>query len=99
MSERYTLLSAASATGAGVSINSPASNCIFSVAGTFGGASVGLQMLGPDGVTWITLKDQVGAIEFTSADAIFVSLPIGTYRATVTGGTGVSLYAQLARAS
>lgn len=98
MSDTYKLLAAAASNGAAMDVSSRG-NFVFSVAGLFGGASVGLQMLGPDGVTWITLKDHVGAIALTSADAIFVSLPIGTYRATVTGGTGVSLFAQLARAS
>lgn len=88
------LLVAAAATGSTVTVETPGDWC-FSVAGTFGGATIGLQKLGPDGTTWISLKDSAGAIALTSADALVVSLAAGSYRATVTGGTGVSVSASL----
>lgn len=89
-----TLLSAASATGAPQVLQRGTDFC-FAVNGTFGGATVGLQMLGPDGVNYIGIKDGAGAIAFTAADATIVSLPAGTYRATITGGAGVSVFATL----
>jgi len=94
----FTLLSAGAATGAAVPMHL-AGDYIFSVAGTFGGATVGIDMLGPDGSTWIALNDASGAIAITAAGAIGVSLPIGSYRASITGGAGVSVYAVLARAT
>ncbi|BBF92843.1 hypothetical protein [Blastochloris tepida] len=90
------LLSAASATSSGVPCQRSGRYC-FSVAGTFGGATVGLQMLGPDGATWISVEDDSGAIAITSARARLVYLPAGTFRATITGGDGVSLHARLDR--
>jgi hypothetical protein len=88
------LLSGASATGAANTIQLGGDFC-FDVAGTFGGASVGLEMLGPDNVTWIAVRDTAGAVAFTAAGAVIVSIPAGTYRATITGGSGVSLSARL----
>lgn len=96
MSASFKLLTAASATGAGVDVTEPG-EYVFSAAGTFGGASVGLSMLGPDGLTWIPLKDSAGVMALTSADAVIVSLPVGTYRGTITGGAGVSMHASLAK--
>lgn len=91
-----TLLSSASATGAEQVSQRPGRYC-FAVAGTFGGATVGLQMLGPDGATWIDIEDDAGAIAIASAKARLIALPAGRYRATITGGAGVSLSATLAR--
>ena len=51
------------------------------VVGT-GGATVGLQRLGPDSVTWLP----VGTAGATSSSAS-VYLGLGTYRGVVTGGT------------
>lgn len=65
MSDTYKLLAAAASNGAVMDVSSRG-DFVFSVAGLFGGASVGLQMLGFGGVTWITLKDQVGAIAVTA---------------------------------
>lgn len=89
-----TLLSAASATGSGV-IVAHGGDYVFLVAGTFGGTSVGLQILGPDGVTWISIEDSAGAIAVTSAKAVYMTLPAGTYRATITGGTSPEISAEL----
>lgn len=94
MQTNVSLLTAAAATGAANSINFGGDFC-FDVAGTFGGATVGLEMLGPDNTTWIAVRDTAGPVAFTAAGAVIVTLPAGTYRATITGGTGVSLSARL----
>lgn len=88
------LISAASATGAAVPVAFGGDYC-FAAAGTFGGCTVGLDMLGPDGVTWIAVRDSSGAIALTSAGAVIVSIPAGSYRASITGGSGVSMSASL----
>ena len=90
----YQLLAAASATGAAVAVDVPGDYC-FAVNGTFGGATVGLDMMGPDGVNWMAVKDAIGAIGLTAAGALIVTLPIGSYRATIAGGSGVSVTANL----
>lgn len=88
------LLIAASATGASTRVDFDG-DYLFDVAGTFGGATVGLQLLGPGGSTWIDVRDGTGVLAFTSAGAVLVSLPAGTVRAMITGGTGVALSARL----
>ena len=88
------LLSASSATGASTPIAFGGDYC-FAAAGTFGGTTVGLDMLGPDGATWIAVRDSAGAIALTAAGAVIVSLPAGSYRASITGGAGVSMSATL----
>jgi hypothetical protein len=88
------LLAAASATGA----SSPVAfggEYVFDAAGTFGGATIGLEMLGADGTTWIALRDDAGAVALTAASAVLLRLPAGRYRASVTGGSGVSVSARL----
>lgn len=90
----HSLLAAASATGAGVAVGTPGDWC-FTGFGTFGGASLGLDKLASDGTTWIALKDSAGAIALTAADTVIVSLAAGTYRARITGGSGVSITASL----
>lgn len=91
-----TLLSGSSATGSS-QVSALSGRYCFAVAGTFGGATVGLQMLGPDGATWINIEDDSGALAISSERAVAVLLPAGSFRASVTGGTGVSLYATLNR--
>lgn len=88
------LLSAASATGPSTHVAIGDDYC-FDAAGTFGGATVGLEMLGADGATWIAVRDSAGPVAFTAAGAVIVALPAGQYRATITGGTGVSIHARL----
>lgn len=85
------LLSNASATG--TAKQWPGGRGTFSVAGTFGGATVSLELLGPDGSTWIaagtdTTKTAAGAGNF--------DLPPGQIRASVTGGAPSGLYATAA---
>lgn len=87
----YQLLTNASATGSPVT-GVVSGEYIFGVAGTFGGATVGLSYLGPDGVTYIALPDT----DLTAAGAVVVRVGAGaTIKATVTGGTPSGLYANL----
>lgn len=62
------------------------------VIGTFGGASLQLQMMGPNGSTWVAVGSAITAAGVATHD-----LPNGNYRMTVTGGTPSGLYAALAR--
>jgi len=62
----------------------------FTVIATFGGGNVGLDQLGPDGVTWLAT---LTALTVNSATA--VSLPPGQFRVSV--ATATAVYAQLAR--
>lgn len=88
------LLSASSVTGEPVDVGF-SGNFVFVVAGTFGGGTVGLELLGPDDATWISIDDVNGPISMVAAGAIYASLPAGIYRATITGATGASLFAKL----
>lgn len=88
---RVELLTAASSTGAGRTWNGGAG--AFMVAGTLGGATVSLQVLGPDGATWIAVGDEAS---FDSAGICGFSLPPGQIRAAVSGGSPSGLYASAA---
>lgn len=75
-----------------------------SVSATFGGGSVALQQLGPDGTTYLDIKDHFNnagtAVEltigsFASAGVFVLDLPAGTYKFTITTATAV--YASIAR--
>lgn len=86
------LLSNESATGG--SKPWPGGRGTFSVAGTFGGATATLEMLGPDGATWFavgtdTTKTQAGAGNF--------DLPPCLLRVALTGGTPSGMYARADR--
>ena len=83
------LLSNASATGSAASW--PGGYGVFSAAGTFGGATVTLQFLGPDGSTWIAVGVDT---TITSAGGGVFALPPGQIRAAVSGGSPSGLYAQ-----
>lgn len=63
---------------------------IFSVVGTFGGATVSLQFLGPDGATLVTAG---GNTTLTAPGAGVFYLPPCQIQATVTGGSPSALYA------
>jgi len=64
----------------------------FSVAGTFDGATVSLEFLGPDGTTAIAAGTSTTV---TAAAGASFALPPGRIRASVTGGTSpTGLYAQ-----
>jgi hypothetical protein len=82
-----TLLTAASATGAGVAW--PGGAGVMFVGGTFGGATAALQW-SDDGSTWWALG---AGYSLTAAGLIQFNLPSGQIRASITGGSGVSLNA------
>jgi len=85
------LLANAAATGAAMTW-SGGDGCFLAV-GSFGGATVSLQVLGPDRTTWI----DVGASTTLSAQGVATyRLPPGQIRAAVTGGTPSGLYAKAA---
>lgn len=86
------LLSNASATGSAVNWAGGKGN--FAVVGTFSGATVKLQALGPDGTTYIDVPNA----SLTAAGMALFELPAGQVKAVVTGGTSPSgLYAKAAR--
>jgi hypothetical protein len=85
---RVDLLSNASATGSDVTW--PGGRGSFIVAGTFGGATVKLQLLGPDGSTYI---DAGSYTTLTAAGIGNFDLPQGKIRANVSGGSPSGLYA------
>lgn len=62
---------------------------MFSVAGTFGGATVKLQFLGPDAATWIDAGIET---TLTTAGGALFELPQGLIRCAVSGGTPSGLY-------
>lgn len=86
MSVALTLLNAVAALGSSAAFNvQNGGDFMYAVAGTFGGATVTLETLGPDGSTWISLGT---AAAMTTAGLCVVSLPPGRYRATAAGGAG-----------
>lgn len=65
----------------------------FNAVGTFGGATVKLQILGPDDATYVDIP----TASHTTPSVIGVYLPAGgTVKAVVTGGAPANLYASLA---
>lgn len=84
-----TLMNAAGATSAQFAW--PGGQGVFIVDGTFGGGTVTLQFVGPDGSTLITAG---AATTFTANGAGVFYLPQCKIQATVTGATGASLYAK-----
>ena len=83
------LLSNASATGSAAQWGGGTG--VFSVCGTFSGATVSLQFLGPDGSTYIDVGTDT---MLTSNGAGGFVLPPGKIRAYISGGTPSGLYAQ-----
>lgn len=77
-----TLLENASATGSAVQWGG--GRGVVCVVATFGGGSVTLQYLGPDGSTWLT-----AATAFTANGLASFELPPGRIRAAVATATGV----------
>jgi hypothetical protein len=55
-----------------------------SVEATFGGGNVQLQLLGPDGSTWLAVGRAITSNGFSSQ-----ALPPGQYRIAITTATGV----------
>lgn len=82
MAERIVLLDNAGAMGAAKQW--PGGAGVFTVTGTFGGATVKLQQLGPDGTTWLDIAG--GDVTLTAAGQGGFVLPAGAIRAAVTGG-------------
>jgi hypothetical protein len=62
------------------------------VVATFGGGSVKLQVLGPDGSTYLSVSS---GTDFTAAGYATVNLPFGTYRWTI--ATASAVYAEVNR--
>lgn len=84
----YVLLSNASATGSAVEVQG--GSYIWSTQGTFSGATLTLQALGPDGSTYM----DVAAI--TAAGAVAVNIGDGTsMRVAVAGGPPSGIYSTL----
>lgn len=88
MSVRLDLLSNVAATGSAQAW--PGGVGSFLVAGTFTGATVSLEVLGPDGSTYIAVSANT---TLTAAGGGNFMLPQSTIRASVTGGTPSALYA------
>lgn len=86
------LLVNAAATSA--SLQWPGGQGVFSAVGTFGGATLSLQFMGPDGSTWI---DAGVGTTLTAAGAGIFFLPPSPIRCTVTGGSPSGLYARAQR--
>lgn len=63
----------------------------FAVDGTFGGATVTLQMLSPDGSSYIAVPNTA----LTTEGMVTVDLPSNSYRALVASGTPSALFAFL----
>lgn len=83
MAERIILLDNAGATG--TAKQWPGGAGVFTVTGTFGGATVKLQQLGPDGTTWLDISG--GDATLTAPGQGGFVLPEGRIRASVSGGT------------
>jgi len=91
----YALLSNASATGAAVNIRG--GQYTFSAEGTIGGATIALQVQSPNG-TWETVSVFSNSAVLTTAlpyALTGIDLPAGNVRASITGGAGVSVSANL----
>lgn len=85
------LLSNASATGDPVTI-SRSGEFVVAVDGTFDGATVALELLSPDGSSWIAITDG----DLTAEGSFVVFLGAGSkVRAAVSGGTPSALYASI----
>jgi hypothetical protein len=56
---------------------------------TFGGGSAKLQMLGPDGISWLSVS---AATDFAAAGYAVIDLPPGQYRITILTATAVYVF-------
>lgn len=92
LSAAVDLLQGASATGPAVTW--PGGKGMLTAAGTFGGCTLVLQILGPDDSTWLAVN---AATSLSAPGAGVFDLPQGQIRAAVSGGTPGSLYARAAR--
>lgn len=89
MTKRVVLLDNGSETGA--AMRWPGGPGVFSAVGSFNGATVKLQHLGPDGATWLDISG--GACDFQSNGQGGFVLPQGSIRAAVTGGSPSAIHA------
>jgi hypothetical protein len=86
-----TLLSNTAVSGSPV-IVSTGGSYMYGISGTFGGVSSKLQMLGPDGTTYV----DVPTTTLTAAGYVKVDIPAGaTVKSVLTGGTPSAMYATL----
>lgn len=81
-------------TATGKLYDCPGGICVFAAAGTFNGATVNLQLLGPDGVTLLTAGT---ATTLTASGMGVAYLPPCQLQATVTGGPPAGLFVTIAR--
>ena len=75
-------------------VDCPGGIMVFAVAGTFGGATVKLQILGPDGSTLI---DAGAGTTFTAPAMGVAYLPPCQLQATIVGGAPSGIFATIAR--
>lgn len=78
------------ASSSGAPVYWPGGVGVFAVVGTFGGATVTLEFLGPDGATYIAAGSNT---TLTAAGAGVFYLPQTMIEAIVSGGTPSGLYA------
>lgn len=86
------LIDNAAVTGPAVAV-APGRYC-YAVDGTFGGATVALKMLGPDGTNYIGVGDDAA---LTAEGAVLVDLPACSVRAEISGGSPANIHASLER--
>ena len=86
--KRLTLLSNAAATGDWM--DWPGGIGTFAVVGTFGGATITLEFLGPDGTTAVAIGGETTLLANGVANA---EIAAGKVRAAVSGGTPSGIYA------
>lgn len=85
---RVDLISNGSATGSAEFW--PGGDGTYTVTGTFGGSTITLQYLGPDDTTWV---DAGADAILTAEGGCNFTLPSGSIRAEVVGGTPSAIYA------
>lgn len=95
MITRITLLSNVTGAGNGATAHVDfAGEYVCTVDGTFGGATVKLQQLSPDGASWLDILDA----SLTAEGSFIVALGSGRdVRAVLSGGAPVSMYCALDR--
>ena len=91
MAQNIVLLDNAAATGSAKTWSGGRGQ--FKALGSFGGATVTLQILGPDGATWLSLGSDAA---LTAAGVANFDAPSGQLRAAVNGGSPSGLYASVA---
>lgn len=77
--------------GAGLGVDYPGGIGKLMASATFGGGSIALQMLGPDGSTWLPVDQyaQATAASLTAAGMVTFIAPAGRIRALITTATAV----------